>query len=72
MAEGLSAETQAALREALTALDEHYTGRLLEIEREIRNLTERGEPITDLGDNTTEAGTNEAISILSGLGVSVE
>ena len=68
---GLSAETQAELQDALTALDEFYQTRLEEVDREVRNLREYGAPITDLGDKTTEAGTAEALAILGRVGATV-
>ena len=61
---GLSEEKLLELREALLTVDEHYTKRLNEIEREVRNLRERGSPIGELGENTTEEGTDTAVSII--------
>ena len=67
----LSADTVANLETAKEALDEFYTNRLEEIDRECRNLREYGAPITNLGDRTTEAGTSEALTILDRVGAPV-
>jgi hypothetical protein len=67
----LSAETQASLEEAREALNEFYENRIAEIDRECRNLREYGAPITNLGDQTTEAGTTEALDILNRVGAPV-
>lgn len=67
----LSPETITELEAAREALNEFYTTRLAEIDRECRNLREYGAPITDLGDKTTEAGTTEALAILNRVGATV-
>lgn len=67
----LSTNTLSDLEAAKEALDEFYTNRLEEIDREVRNLREYGAPITNLGDQTTEAGTTEALAILDRVGAAV-
>ncbi len=68
----LSPEFIAQLEEeVLPALRDHYVRRALEIDRDARNLEEYGAPISDLGELTTEAGTDEAISILNSIGAAV-
>jgi len=68
---GLSPAKVAELEEALLAIEDHYINRLNEIERQIRNLQSRGAKVSDLGEDTTEAGIDEAISIIESVGASV-
>ena len=63
----LSQETITKLEEALAAIDEFYTRRLEEIDRDVRNLREYGAPISNLGDQATEAAADEALSIIDGI-----
>ena len=65
----LSDETVQQLRTTLGAIDEFYERRLGEIDRDVRNLQEYGAPITDLGDQTTDAATAEALAVLGSLGI---
>lgn len=67
----LSLEKLEELRAAVLSIDEHFTKRLNEIDREVRNLRERGSPISNLGENTTEDGTLAALSILDTVGAAV-
>ena len=67
----LSEKKLVELRVAVLAIDDHFTKRLNEIEREVRNLRERSSPIGDLGENTTEDGTDAAVFILEAVGTSV-
>ena len=65
----LSAETLAKLEETLDSVDAFYERRLGEVDRDVRNLRDYGAVISDLGVKTSEAGTDEALSILASLGV---
>jgi len=60
----LSNATVQQLQATLDAVDEFYVRRLAEIDRDVRNLREYGASITDLGSQTTESATDEALSIL--------
>lgn len=63
----LSQETLQQLQEALDAVDEFYTRRLEEVDRDVRNLREYGAPISDLGDQTTEEATGLALDFINGI-----
>ena len=65
----LSAETLVQLEAALKSVDAFYERRLDEVDRDVRNLRDYGAVVSDLGIRTSEAGTDEALSILESLGV---
>lgn len=63
----LSQESLDAIQAAKDAVEEYKDKRVAEIEDEVKNLRNYGVPLDTLATDTTEAATDDAMTIIEGL-----